>query len=603
MAIYCSLAFGSASIDQTGYKPCCNFQGKFDDEKSTNGSHLNDPHLIKVRELLKNDKWPKGCVNCKESEENGYASMRTIWNQGLGNDIPMDTTVDPANVKYLDLTFSNKCNSKCMTCGPAASTLWEDEWNYIYQQSTKDLPKNTKRGLQNNIYNLKGLKIYIEDDKVNELIQSYPNVESIAFVGGEPTIHEEGIRFLKELIKLDRAKNISISYVTNLTGLTQDLTDVWQEFKEVHLSVSIDGYGIVNEYIRYPFKWKKIEENVTQMFEYTILYPDRYTVSLSHTASLLSILHSHDLLEWWWELTKKYKEHGNRYNIYGVFLNRVWSPAHFKTNVLSKKIRYKALVKLQKLEEKILSEMTDIDYFHGVDDKWKDQFGLLKTWLQEEQEVYPQLIDHCLHFIDNSDKFRKRAMKDFIPDVYEELQQLKTKMNLTSHSIGYEIIDQMGYTNTEIEAEVKQHLRNSVFYNRKMITVNENTEWKTEIAFPHTLPEYNNLLASDYKQDVMGVSIVVPLNQKGAEFCLVPSSHEKDWPLSDLADGLVDSHFINDHIQIHVPFGSAVLFNPRILHSFAPLKVTHNYEILLINYVKSDIIENLKLLDTENYGK
>lgn len=603
MAIYCSLAFGSASIDQTGYKPCCNFQGKFHPDQGLNGSHHNDIHLIKVREALKQDKWPKGCINCKEAEQDGYASMRTIWNKELGENIPMDSTVDPANVKYLDLTFSNKCNSKCMTCGPAASNLWEDEWNYIFRDAADDLSKNAKKALNQNVWHSTGIKIHIEDNKVNQIINDYPNVIRIAFVGGEPTIHEEGIRFLKELVRLDRAKNITISYVTNLTGLTQDLLDIWQEFKAVHLSVSIDGYGKINEYIRYPFKWKKIEENVTYMFENTKRYPGKYTVSLSHTASLLSIMHSHELLDWWWELTKKFKERDGTYTSYGVFLNRVWSPQHFKTNILSKELRAKALLELKKTQEKIMGEMTQEETFHGVDTMWKDQFGLLTTWLQEPQESYPQLIDECLHFINNSDKYRKRSIQDFIPVVHDELKRMHTKMDLTSLGFGYEIIDSMGYTHAEIDEQVKKHMRDPVFYSRQIITVDENTNWKTQINLPHTLPKYNDLLEKNYRQDVMGVSIVVPFTTNGVEFCLVPSSHEKDWPLSDLAEGLVDTHFIDDHIQIHVPFGSAVLFNPRILHSFAPLKFTQTYQILLINYLRSDIIKDVKSIDTGNYGK
>jgi len=602
MAIYCSLAFGSASIDQAGYKPCCNFQGKLYEQKGINGKHHNDPQLIKVRELLKDDKWPKGCATCKEAEQSGYQSMRTIWNKELGDEIPMDTTVDPVNVKYLDLTFSNKCNSKCMTCGPGASNLWEDEWNYIYDDSTEDLPKNTKRGLRNNIWDSKGVQIYIEDDKVNDLINTYPNVIRLAFVGGEPTIHEESIRFLKELVRLDRAKNITISYVTNLTGLTQELVDVWQEFDQVHTAVSIDGYEKVNEYIRYPFKWKKIKENVTQMFENTVLHPEKFSMSLSHTVSILNIMQSHELLNWWWELTKEYKNKTDRYNVYGVFLNRVWSPQHFKTNLLSKQFRASGLVEVQKLQEKILGEMDDEDSLHNIDTMWRDQLGILTNWFNEEHEVFPQLVDHCLHFIDNSDKYRKRSIKDYIPIIYDELQKMHTKMNITSLGLGYEFVPKLGYTKGQIETEVSKYSPNLEFYSRKIININENTNWKVQIGLPHTLPQYNNLLASDYQQDVMGINIVVPLSD-GVKFTLVPSSHEKDWPHSDLESGLIDGHFIQDSIQLDVPMGSAIIFNPRLLHSLSPLKFTQNYQIVLISYVRSDIIENVKSRDTDNYGK
>ena len=592
MAIYCSLAFGSASIDHTGYKPCCNFQGKFNPDTGLNANHLNDIHLIKVREALAQNKWPKGCKNCKEAEENGYASMRTIWNTELGNDIPLDTSIDPINVKYLDLTFSNKCNSKCMTCGPAASHLWEDEWDYIFKETAEDLPKNAKNALNRSLWNKTGIKIHIENDKVHNLITTYPNVEHVSFVGGEPTIHEEGILFLKELVRLDRAKNIHINYVTNLTGLTQELLDIWQEFKAVHLSVSIDGYGKINEYIRYPFKWKKIEENVIQMFENTIKYPGKYTISLSHTVSLLSIMYSHELLEWWWELSKKYKDAGELYNIYSVFLNRVWSPDYFKTDLLSKEFRCSSLSKLEKLQEKILSDLDEKDKdYHGIDTMWKDQIGVLKTWLQEKQETYPQVINNCLHFIDNSDKFRKRTIKDFMPELYEELQRMKTKIDLTSAGPGYEIIFGLDYTKTELTAKVKEHLCTLEHYSQKIIKINETTEWKTQIGFPHTIPQYNNLLASDYKQDIMGVSIMVPMGH-GATFNVVPGSHEKDWPHADLKSE-TDIPLIDEFVEFQVPIGSAVMFNPRLLHSFAPRKFTQNYDILLINYVRSDIIDNL----------
>ena len=80
-----------------------------------------------------------------------------------------------------------------------------------------------------------------------KLIDTFPNVQRISFIGGEPTISDEHIEFLKMLIAKGTNKNIGLSYVTNLTGVTEELLELWDKFYRVHISVSIDGFDKVNE--------------------------------------------------------------------------------------------------------------------------------------------------------------------------------------------------------------------------------------------------------------------------------------------------------------------------------------------------------------------
>jgi hypothetical protein len=91
--IFCSLAFGSASINSYGeYIPCCSIRtNDWEGYRETNPAMLelepkdriNAPNLREVRNTLLQGEWPKACENCKLAENAGVNSMRTIWNNGL----------------------------------------------------------------------------------------------------------------------------------------------------------------------------------------------------------------------------------------------------------------------------------------------------------------------------------------------------------------------------------------------------------------------------------------------------------------------------------------------------------------------------------------
>lgn len=647
--LYCALAFGSASIDGGGYKPCCNFQSS--NEIEDKPKHINDQQLIKVRDILKNGSWPIGCKNCKDAEDAGSASMRTIWNNELGNDLPMDSIVDPNNVRYLDLTFSNKCNSKCMTCSSTLSSLWGEEYNHIWKNDNSFIGGGAKTLSKDNNY----LAIYIDNDHINEIITTYPNVIRIAFVGGEPTIHEEGLRFCEELIRIDRAKNITISYVTNLTNLDDRLLDIWHQFKSVHISVSIDGYDKVNEYIRYPIKWNKVENNVRTMFEYSRRYPYKYSISLSHTVSLLNINHSPKLLEWWWDLCQEFNSTSEDYIFYSTFLNKVWWPDHLKTNLLSKKFREIGLSNLNSLVEKIKSTATEHDNTHGLKDSFLDQLNILRSWMIESQVQNSAKIKRCLYFIDSSDQFRKRTIKDYLPDVYKELTSMKPREELTYDGKGYDqildiipthLIDSINskkdllypvrastHKKNYFEGDAcknlfgiavwwsqlvddwpevqaihdiifpkirKYNLESAEFYASDIVTINGPSRWiSPHVDTPHRFSKFNNM-NENLNHELLGVQVIIPLehlDKENGATGLVPESHRKDWNIQDCYNGSYNTYFRENAIQLDMPVGSVLLYNTRLLHSTMPMNLPKKRSILLINYLRSDIIDNVKKLD------
>jgi hypothetical protein len=417
--IYCSLAFGSVSINSYGeYIPCCNIRMEhfklYKDIKinyplSTDpATRINMDNLKTIRKDLANGIWPLACQNCKNAEDNNIASMRTIWNKEIP-DAPINEVINPLDVTYLDLTFSTKCNSKCMTCNADLSDFWEEEYAVHF-------PNSRNRNIN---------RVSINVSTAHKLIDTFPNVRRISFIGGEPTISDEHIEFLKMLITKGTSNNIGLSYVTNLTGITEELLDLWGKFYRVHLAVSIDGFGKINEYIRYPFKWSKTENSLQTILKLCQYKPQNYSMSLSCTHSVYNAIQAPDLFEYFYDTLKTYDDTTNNdtlLHMCGAFVNRVSYPKDAMICNLSTAYREKGIKKVNNLLKKI---QTDIDNGLKVNQGIIGSIKLLGVWLEEPCSMDNDNITTLINFINTSDKFRNRNINDYIPELMEELQYLK----------------------------------------------------------------------------------------------------------------------------------------------------------------------------------
>ena len=423
--IYCSLAFGSVSINSYGeYIPCCNIRMEhFKLYQDHNIKHLlssepsdriNMGNLKKIRKDLSNGVWPLACQNCKNAEDNKVASMRTIWNNELPS-TPIAEVMDPLDVRYLDLTFGTKCNSKCMTCNLDLSDFWEEEYKIHYPE-TRDRVIN---------------RVSISVETAQKLIDTFPNVQHISFIGGEPTISDEHIEFLKMLIVRGKSKNIGLSYVTNLTGVTEELLELWDKFYRVHISVSIDGFDKVNEYIRYPFKWSKTENSLKTILKLCQEHTDshKYTMGLSCTHSVYNAIQAPDLIEYFYDTLKTYEcADGNTLLKHcGAFVNRVSSPKDAMVSNLSNKYRNIGIEKINRLLNKI---QVDVDNGILVERGLIESVKLMCAWLAEPWSMDKTNIQTIHKFINTSDTFRNRNINDYIPELMTEIEYLRQVLKI-----------------------------------------------------------------------------------------------------------------------------------------------------------------------------
>jgi hypothetical protein len=292
--LYCALAANSISFGQSGgSRPCCAVQvpnwltGKH--ELSYYNNELlpwfNNEDIVKLRGQLLQNEWPDVCSLCRDREEVGQPSTRQIWNDSLYSDslrIDNPVVTDLSKIVMLEVTVGNKCNSACLMCNASASSLWQIEQEKISGKKLNWVKPD-----------------WFVEQHVPHLIDSLPNLKKINFLGGEPTISEPHLLMLRRLIEQGRSKDISLYYVTNLSGVSKELLDLWDNFDKLHVTISVDGVGMVNEYIRYPFTWKKVTDHIQALKDISSKNPGKYFLSLSHTISIFNLLTIDTFLEWW----------------------------------------------------------------------------------------------------------------------------------------------------------------------------------------------------------------------------------------------------------------------------------------------------------------
>jgi len=124
-----------------------------------------------------------------------------------------------------------------------------------------------------------------------------PRLEHVHFGGGEPLLITRMLDFLEKVVDAGRARDVELSYITNLTLLPERVTALWPAFRNVTLTASLDGAGPVNSYIRYPSKWDRIDGNLRRL----AAEPERFNVSkitVNTTVQAYNVLRLVDLFEY-----------------------------------------------------------------------------------------------------------------------------------------------------------------------------------------------------------------------------------------------------------------------------------------------------------------
>ena len=78
-----------------------------------------------------------------------------------------------------------------------------------------------------------------------------PHLTDVYFAGGEPFVQDGHYKLLQLLINSRYSKNIKLQYNTNLSYIKYkkfNLLEMWENFKDVSLWPSIEGYKAQAEF-------------------------------------------------------------------------------------------------------------------------------------------------------------------------------------------------------------------------------------------------------------------------------------------------------------------------------------------------------------------
>jgi molybdenum cofactor biosynthesis enzyme MoaA len=282
----CYAPFIGLYADYTGdYAPCCvskKFKSKSLDDFWVGNS------MKEMRKKLLNHEWPPECLHCKSRYNRNLESDMAVWNKTADMIDSLELNIETGNQQnsplFLDFRPGNTCNLKCRMCGPKYSNQWESEIkanNSLSKWlSSTEMPK---------------IKLHEFIEYSNKL-----NLIKVKILGGEPTIDENVLLFLENMIS-KKEKLPQLNITTNGTNLNKRFQNILKSFEKVQITFSIDAIDKEFDYVRTNASWKKVKKNIENVFEKNLAT----TYSFNTILMPYNIFSLKSLLEWYVELYNK----------------------------------------------------------------------------------------------------------------------------------------------------------------------------------------------------------------------------------------------------------------------------------------------------------
>ena len=360
----------------------------FDASKHSLDDYWNSERMREIRRKMIAGEKVRDCERCYEQEAQGIKSLR---NTAGRNEFIAGTQSDgffDKKATTMQLQFGNICNLKCKMCSQMYSHMnglelkemgtKNPQWlHWVKEQGANVNNWTNELGIKQEWYKNKNLK-YKMFKHISE------NIKQLTVIGGEPTLIPEFYEIFEYCESKGTLNRLSVTIVTNLTNTNQKLTKWLPKLKNWSIWASVDGIAERTEYIRYPSKWKKINDSLNF---YKSMLGDNGHITLSPAVQLLNIDQLDDLAKWWtaWcggTLTKQ---------LNWTWLATVWYPLICNPNIAPRKWRLKVADKLSKYKFD--------DFYNNIVKNLRKDFHT-ETKSKELQQAF-------MKYNDEQDLFRK----------------------------------------------------------------------------------------------------------------------------------------------------------------------------------------------------
>jgi len=219
----------------------------------------NSEWLKNIKHEMSQDRWPAECVRCEMTEKTSGTSIRLDM-------IERDRILRAIDKNYLIVggVLDNVCNSACQSCNSTLSTK-------IGSLESRDY-----------------VKINNYD---NFFLLPHNRIVEIDVNGGEPTASPNYRKLLKNLPESVKIVRLN----TNGSRIIEEVIQLLERGVRVIITLSLDGVGLLHNYVRWPILWQDYKKNVVSYLQLREKYPNLRlnfwtTVSCLNVANLDQII-------------------------------------------------------------------------------------------------------------------------------------------------------------------------------------------------------------------------------------------------------------------------------------------------------------------------
>lgn len=354
----------------------------------------NAPEIVEMRAAMARGEKPDACRICWEHENAGALSLRRIMGESMQSLTSADWSLVKlmrasattghrlaARPRWYHLQFGNTCNLRCRSCWPESSSriaadavhrAWYDPDSYRIARGSAPWYRNPERFAE----------ILDGDD---ELL--------LSILGGEPFLIQEVWDFLQMLVDRGWSRRITITLTTNGTRQRPELERLAPAFRNVLVSVSIDGHGPLFEYLRSGATWRELAQNL----DWLQRIPNVRTI-VTPTMQNMNVLGAVKLFRFFDE------------RVLDAIFNVLTNPSHLSEKNLPPRVRRIAAQRLRAyLDEDCRAENS------AVVQAWA-------TLLETEHDFDPKLFHDFMLFTNDLDASRGQNFADVDPELFALLR-------------------------------------------------------------------------------------------------------------------------------------------------------------------------------------
>lgn len=261
----------------------------------------------------------------------------------------------------LDVVVGNTCNMACPFCAPNVSSLIEKITSHYDRTQLPGKWGNNPQINANPFDVAKVVSDFICNRKVGEL----------KIIGGEPLLAENWNEIGKVIDK-GMCEDMTITFTTNGSIMNEKIIKNLYKVKRSKVTVSIDSIGENYNFIRWPYNWNKVKDNLDYLIQNK---PDSAWVNVDGLISVINF-----------ELLPDIIEEFEKWPSYSFMFDLKPEGSELDFKVLSKEIMHDVYKKIQRSDiKKNIEYVLDNYYDVNLTAKKEKTKKSLQWFLQHRQ--------------------------------------------------------------------------------------------------------------------------------------------------------------------------------------------------------------------------